>query len=74
MIILALAHARSSGDGSIIHRYVRSFWVPRISNVTTDTLCVQYNLFKKWADYLTTNTLIPGQQYVLTSVVLHPAD
>ncbi|KAF7335620.1 hypothetical protein MVEN_02216900 [Mycena venus] len=42
MIIVALAHARGSGDGSIIYRY--------------------YNLFKKWADYLTTNTLIPGQQ------------
>ncbi|KAJ7142232.1 hypothetical protein C8R44DRAFT_974081 [Mycena epipterygia] len=42
MIILALAHARTSGDGSLIGKY--------------------YNLFKKWADYLVTNALIPAQQ------------
>ncbi|KAF8180551.1 hypothetical protein K438DRAFT_1938236 [Mycena galopus ATCC 62051] len=42
MLILALAHARSSGDGSLIGRY--------------------YNLLKRWADYLTSNALFPGDQ------------
>ncbi|KAJ7195683.1 hypothetical protein GGX14DRAFT_674779 [Mycena pura] len=42
MLILVLAHARSTGDGSLIARY--------------------YNLLKRWADYLTTNTLIPAEQ------------
>ncbi|KAJ7702031.1 hypothetical protein B0H14DRAFT_3527381 [Mycena olivaceomarginata] len=42
MLILVLAHARSSGDGSLIGKY--------------------YNLLKQWADYLTTNALIPEHQ------------
>ncbi|KAJ7254983.1 hypothetical protein B0H12DRAFT_545654 [Mycena haematopus] len=42
MLILALAHARSSGDGSLIGKY--------------------YNLLKQWADYLSSNALIPGEQ------------
>ncbi|KAJ7189656.1 hypothetical protein GGX14DRAFT_484556 [Mycena pura] len=42
MLILVLAHARTTGDGSLIARY--------------------YNLLKQWADYLTTNSLIPAQE------------
>ncbi|KAJ6467832.1 DUF1793-domain-containing protein [Mycena sanguinolenta] len=43
MLILVLAHARSTGDGSLISKY--------------------YNLLKQWADYLTSNALVPGNQY-----------
>ncbi|KAJ7194203.1 hypothetical protein GGX14DRAFT_378230 [Mycena pura] len=42
MLILVLAHARTTGDGSLIAKY--------------------YNLLKRWADYLATNSLIPSQQ------------
>ncbi|KAJ7512010.1 hypothetical protein B0H11DRAFT_721093 [Mycena galericulata] len=42
MLILALAHARTSGDGSLVSRY--------------------YSLLKEWADYLSTNALIPAQE------------
>ncbi|KAJ7927321.1 hypothetical protein B0H13DRAFT_2556868 [Mycena leptocephala] len=42
MLILVLAHAQSSGDGSLIGRY--------------------YSLLKGWADYLSTNALVPGEQ------------
>ncbi|KAJ7875615.1 hypothetical protein B0H13DRAFT_1632648 [Mycena leptocephala] len=42
MLILVLAHAQSSGDGSLIGRY--------------------YSLLKGWADYLSTNALLPGEQ------------
>ncbi|KAF7378283.1 hypothetical protein MSAN_00253700 [Mycena sanguinolenta] len=42
MLILVLAHAQSTGDGSLIGKY--------------------YSLLKQWADYLTSNALIPGDQ------------
>ncbi|KAJ7662636.1 hypothetical protein DFH06DRAFT_1042656 [Mycena polygramma] len=42
MLILALTHAQSSGDGSLISQY--------------------YSLLRQWADYLSTNALIPAEQ------------
>jgi hypothetical protein len=36
------------------------------------TSTIQYDLLKQWGDYLTSNALIPGQQYVLLISYLGP--
>lgn len=35
---------------------------------------MQYNLLKRWADYLTSNVLVPEQQYVFPYIRPYAAD
>ena len=61
MIIMALAHARASGDGSLIGDYVRL--LSSILRVLARHI-VQYGLFQKWTEYLLDdhNALTPTNQ------------
>lgn len=61
MLIMTYAHARASGDGSLISRYVRtnSSLHPSRANST-----VQYSLLTSWADYLSNSTLFIHDQCV----------
>jgi hypothetical protein len=63
---MTYAHARASGDGSLISRYVRTrpvFILPRANNIG------QYSLLTSWADYLSDSTLLIHGQCVLPT---HP--
>lgn len=56
MIIIALAHAQASGDGSLLNQYVCT------TNMTIFPNNLQlrkYNQFSLWAGFLINNTLIP---------------
>jgi hypothetical protein len=58
---MTYAHARASGDGSLISRYVRTrlvFVLPRTNNIG------QYSLLTSWADYLSNSTLLIHNQCV----------
>ena len=58
---MTYAHARASGDGSLISKYVRTRLVLvllRTNNIG------QYSLLTSWADYLTNSTLLIHDQYV----------
>ena len=67
MLIMELAHARISGNGTLLSRYVRRGQRDRRLCVLTDSRISQYNTTKRWADYLVSNTLQPEDQYVLFS-------
>lgn len=54
MLIMVLAHARATGDGSLIDRYVRS---TRLIHSRYIYMPEQYQLLKEWADYLANNTM-----------------
>ncbi|KAF8874080.1 hypothetical protein BD779DRAFT_1678882 [Infundibulicybe gibba] len=53
MIIMALAHAKISGDGSLISRYVS---YARVNTMDIQP-CFQVTLLKSWANYLAANAL-----------------
>jgi hypothetical protein len=59
MLIMTYAHARASGDGSLISRYVRqgSNFCP-----TEPDGLGQYPLLTRWADYLINSTLFIRDQ------------
>ena len=61
MIIMLYAHARTSGDGTLLAQYVRCVTRSLIDGADTR---LQYNLTKRWADYLVDNALAPGSQCV----------
>lgn len=62
MLIMAYAHARASGDGSVIKKYVSTplFLLTFLGSSSH----AQYNLFKTYADYLVNNTLNTQNQCV----------
>ena len=59
MVIMLYAYARTSGDGTLLAQYVRC--VAR-SLVDGSQTSLQYNLTKRWADYLVNNALAPQSQ------------
>ena len=61
MLIMMYAHARMSGDGALLARYVRNTR-SIVSLHLSLTRTFQYNLTKKWADYLVDNALTPHDQ------------
>ena len=61
MIIMLYAHARTSGDGTLLAQYVCRVARSLIDGAETR---LQYNLTKRWADYLVDNALAPGSQCV----------
>lgn len=63
MLIMTLAHARATGDGTLIGRYVclSSISCRQALGLTS----LQYDLHKKWADYLVDNAFpLQASQYV----------
>ena len=62
MIIMAFAHARISGDASVLERHVRA--VRRVHILSTEPTLTQYTLLRKWTDYLVNNTLELPSEYV----------
>ena len=67
MIIMLYAYARTSGDGTLLAQYVRRVGRCLIDGAETR---LQYNLTKRWADYLVGNALAPGSQCVFTLAFL----
>ncbi len=62
MLIMTYAHARASGDGSLITRYVRTELLFAPVNNNTG----QYSLLSSWADYLSNSTLVIHEQWVVS--------
>ena len=61
MVILAYAHAQRTGDTSLLYHHVRAL----NSGIQLSLMEVlQYDLLRKWTDYLVNNTLVPQSQYV----------
>ena len=58
MIIMALAAARISGDGNQLFNHVSEEPSKRMSLLNPN----QYNTFKRIADYLAGNALVPNKQ------------
>lgn len=56
---MALAHARYTGDGSLVNEHVRGTTVA-LGHMLM--YLVQYNLLKNWTDYLVSNALLPNNQ------------
>ena len=68
MLIMLYAYARASGDGSLVSQHVsvaHHILGPHL------TLQGQYNLTKRWADYLVNNTLVTHYQWVLSRSYSH---
>ena len=63
MLIMALAYAKKSGDGTQCQRYV-CIILYCIHLHSGLCLCGQFPLLKKWADYLATNALNTTSLYV----------
>jgi Domain of unknown function (DUF4965) len=61
MLIMTYAHARATGDGSLISRYVSR--CPWSSPYKADRLG-QYRVLTSWADYLVNTLLFIHDQYV----------
>ena len=59
MLIMTYAHARASGDGSLISRYVRQNSTFLL--IGTEKLG-QYDLLTSWGDYLIASTLFIHDQ------------
>ena len=57
LLIMAFAHARISGDGTLISRHVRSASNNSEHNSPWD---FQYSLLHKWAEYLVNATMSPS--------------
>ena len=55
MLIMALIHARASGDNSFLEHYVSGTVCARIVCATHPLM--QYPLLGQWAEYLTVNTM-----------------
>lgn len=64
MLIMELAHARISGNGTLLSQYVRRRQRDRRLCVLTDSRILQYNTTKRWADYLVRNALQAEDQSV----------
>ncbi|KAJ3517818.1 hypothetical protein NLJ89_g249 [Agrocybe chaxingu] len=61
MLIMVLAHALKTGDGTLADRYVCAFLVLSCSELQCQLHSfLQYDLLKTWADYLVKNTLHPS--------------
>ena len=61
-LIMMYAHARVSGDGTLLSRHVRAHrGTVGCSAILT---FMQYDTAKRWADHLVNNTLTPYNQYV----------
>jgi len=71
MLIMTYAHARASGDGSLISRYVS--WCPWLNPYEANRLG-QYRVLTSWADYLANTLLFIHDQYVVFVNVLSNAD
>ncbi len=63
MLIMTLAHAQATGDGSIISQHVCGTYLN--SDLVVTNNIVQYDLLKDWTEYLVNNSLNPGSQYVV---------
>ena len=61
MVIMAYAHAQRSGDTSLLNHYVCFYKAEILRSLMGVS---QYDLLRKWADYLVNNTLVPQSQYV----------
>lgn len=55
MLIMAWAHAKFSGDSSLLNRYVRVDYVALSGN----SLNTKYSTFQSWATYLAHLTAAP---------------
>ncbi len=62
MLIMTYAHARATGDGGLISRYVRT---KLISSNCENQPTGQYSLLTSWADYLSNSTLFNQNQCVV---------
>ena len=62
MLIMTYAHARASGDGSLISRYVRR---GLLSGIHETNKTRQYSLLTSWANYLHNSTLLIHDQCVI---------
>ena len=62
MLIMTYAHARASGDDSLITKYVRTKLVLSIFGELTKP--EQYSLLTSWAEYLSNATLSINEQCV----------
>ncbi len=65
MLIMELAHARISGNGTLLSQYVRGGTRNAIDPVRAQPPFLQYNTTKRWADYLVDNAVASVNQYVL---------
>ena len=66
MLIMELAHARISGDGTLLSQYVSYVEARAVGSVGAQRwFFLQYNTTKRWADYLVSNALKSENQYVL---------
>ena len=64
---MALAHARASGDGTLLERYVGRFSMMSGNALTSS----QYSLMKQWAEYLVNNTMpLDGTQYAVSQYAI----
>jgi len=62
MLIMTYAHARASGDGSLISKYVcRGYW-PFLRELTE---AWQYSVLTSWADYLINTSLLNDEQWAI---------
>ena len=59
---MTYAHARASGDGSLISRYVR---MKLLTGICKTNKTGQYSLLTSWADYLSNSTLLIRDQCVI---------
>ena len=68
MLIMVLAQAQATGNGTLINSYVSEPQSLHVCSVDLhDTCLMQYNLLKGWGNYLVTDqlALFPGSnQYV----------
>ncbi len=63
MLIMTYAHARASGDVSLITRYVRIQLL--LGCCKSHNKAGQYPLLASWADYLSGSTLFTHNQFVI---------
>ncbi|KAF9259185.1 hypothetical protein L218DRAFT_1004159 [Marasmius fiardii PR-910] len=66
MLIMALAHAQASGDGTLVARYVSKLQWSDSSALPT---YLQYDLLKSWANYLSSSSLHTENQLFADRIV-----
>lgn len=60
MLIMALAHAQASGDGSLISQHVKHFFLENNRHLLINHF--QLNLLQTWAEFLVNEALYPEDQ------------
>ncbi len=67
MLIMMYAHARFSGDGTLLMKHVCA---SPFAGQMSLSISLQYDTAKRWADYLVANTLTPSNQCVPSHIAL----